>query len=804
MPFGTLFLFKDKGVCGMKKWLGLLMSVAVIVTVLQVGGSTSQATIANGEAELILGDLSYGGINGDGTQLSSPYGISVDALGNVHVSDSWSGLVKKYTASGSYIRSFFGTRGSGNGQINQTGATAIASNGDMYVVDIGGSNTIQKFSATGQYLSTITGIGYPGDISVDASDNLYVADSISGNVKKYSPTGTLLQTIGTQGNAAGQMNWPTDVVVDASGSIYVAEMNTNRIQKFTSAGALDTSFGSGGAAGSGQLSHPHGLGIDSNGNIYVADCDNHRVLKFNSAGSLVAQVGSYGTGDGQFSTPYAVTVSADNNVYVTENGNTRVTVLDTNLAFVRKWGSSGTGQGQFANPGDSATDRAGTIYVTDRDKNRVQYFSSTGQYLGVLTSGVGSWNGPASLAIDQSGKIYVLESSARRVQIFDSNRQFILSFNITGSMITPQYIAVDANGNSYVTAQQMFGPNTVKKYDATGTLVTSWGSSGNGNGQFYSVTGIAVDPAGNVLVADASSNRVQKFSPSGTYMSQFGSSGSGNGQMNFIRDIATDASGNIYVADINNTRVSVFDSNFTFVRSFGSNGFGIGQFKSLEGLSISPNSDLVVTDSGARRVMRFNLLAAPPSPSSTPTPVRVASVDLNETVLTINKSRSWFVIADVKPIHASNSNVDWVSSDEKVAIVDTKGVITAVGYGKAIISAVTVDGNHKASVEVTVPEPPKPQVTPTPTPTPTPAPTTAPTSKLTLNKIVAGQTKLTGITNSNSVVEVKINTTQYRTTAQSNGKFSLNVPKLTKGQSVRITEIQTNGTRSATKTIEIK
>src|SRR5207244_2451831 len=94
--------------------------------------------------------------------------------------------------------------------------------------------------------------------------------------------------------------------------------------------------------------------------------------------------------------------------------------------------------------------------------------------------------------------------------------------------------------------------------DASGTFLTTWGSSGAGNGQFSNPVGVATDGSGNVYVADQSNNRIQKFDASGTFLTKWGSSGSGNGQFSSPVGVATDGSGNVYVADFNNNRIQKF------------------------------------------------------------------------------------------------------------------------------------------------------------------------------------------------------------------------------------------------------
>jgi hypothetical protein len=88
-----------------------------------------------------------------------------------------------------------------------------------------------------------------------------------------------------------------------------------------------------------------------------------------------------------------------------------------------------------------------------------------------------------------------------------------------------------------------WGNFRIQKFSSTGTFITKWGSEGTGNGQFKSTGGIAVDPFGNVFVADSDNHRIQKFKlanpcPSGTtqivsgvcFVTKWGSPGTANGQ----------------------------------------------------------------------------------------------------------------------------------------------------------------------------------------------------------------------------------------------------------------------------------
>ena len=80
------------------------------------------------------------------------------------------------------------------------------------------------------------------------------------------------------------------------------------------------------------------------------------------------------------------------------------------------------------------------------------------------------------------------------------------------------------------------------------SFVSKWGTTGNGDGQFETPTGIAVDASGNVYTVDGS-QRGQKFNNNGVFQFSFASPGSSPGQLDAPNGIAVDSAGNIYVSE---------------------------------------------------------------------------------------------------------------------------------------------------------------------------------------------------------------------------------------------------------------
>jgi sugar lactone lactonase YvrE len=99
-------------------------------------------------------------------------------------------------------------------------------------------------------------------------------------------------------------------------------------------------------------------------------------------------------------------------------------------------------------------------------------------------------------------------------------------------------------------------------------LIGTWGKTGAANGQFSANThGIAADKAGNVYVADTDNNRVQVFSGKGAFLRTWGSNGEGSGQFMVAEDIDVASDGTVWVADQQNSRLQGFTGTGTFVAS---------------------------------------------------------------------------------------------------------------------------------------------------------------------------------------------------------------------------------------------
>ena len=291
-----------------------------------------------------------------------------------------------------------------------------------------------------------------GGIVKDAANNVYFADRANNTIKKIDPSGVISVFAGSftyasiDGmGAAAAFKGPDGLAIDASGNIYVAESGGNLIRKITPAGLVTTVAGNG-ATGSkngtgiaASFNNPKSVAIDVAGNLYVADAGNYQVRKITPQGvvTIVAGTGFFGSDNGpalnaSFGLLTGITVDGLGNIYVSENTNN---IRKINPAGVVSLFAGNGHQGSQNAPGSSAsfnnptgltTDAIGNIYVADYGNNLIRRISPAGiaaafagSGLAVSADGVGKAAGfksPYGIFADAAGDVYVTEETTNTVR----------------------------------------------------------------------------------------------------------------------------------------------------------------------------------------------------------------------------------------------------------------------------------------------------------------------------------------------------------------------------------------------------
>lgn len=220
----------------------------------------------------------------------------------------------------------------------------------------------------------------PHGLTVDDKDNIWVTDTGSEQVFKFSSDGKLLMTLGVareKGDDERHFNAPTDVAVLVDGSFYVSDgYGNSRVIKFSKEGDFVFQWGEKGS-GEGQFNLPHALDLDEAGNVYVADRENGRVQKFDASGEFL---NAWSTPSG--AEVYAISINPINQavfavdylVMEDEILGAEIDQLSSELILKSQFGRSGSYEGPVCRYHDIAIDADQNIYVADLLNNSLQKF----------------------------------------------------------------------------------------------------------------------------------------------------------------------------------------------------------------------------------------------------------------------------------------------------------------------------------------------------------------------------------------------------------------------------------------------
>lgn len=279
--------------------------------------------------------------------------------------------------------------------------------------------------------------------------------------------------------------------------------------------------------------------------------------------------GSNGAGDGQFVTPRNLAVAPDGKIYVADSGNHRIQVFDANGNFLFKWGSNGAGEGQFNEPWGIAVDTEGRVYVADTWNHRIQVFSASGEFLRQFgsfvnaqqdaTAGLGGFYGPRAIAIDAEGNLYVTDTGNKRVQKFSPDGQFLQSWGgggvEPGRFEEPVGIDIDADGNIYVADTWN---RRIQKFDADFNPVAQWDVVAWETESVVNKPYLAVGPDGRIFITDPEGYRIIAYTPDGKVDVTWGQYGQDLASMALPVGLDFDPQGHLLVADSDNNRIMKF------------------------------------------------------------------------------------------------------------------------------------------------------------------------------------------------------------------------------------------------------
>ena len=554
----------------LSRWVVLLLLVLTVASA-QVKVST------------IAGGAMTDGKSGVAVAFQSPAGGWGDSKGNVYVADNHNHRLRIISSAGV--------------------TTTVAGTG------------IAGFSGDGGKAKTAM-VSFPADVVLDGAGNVLFSDSGNNRIRRISKTGIITTIVGTgvagytgDGGPAtsAEINGPGGLALDSSGNLFFGDTNNQVVRKVDTTGNIHTVAGNGakgfsgdgGSALSASMSTPYGVVTDSNGNLYIADHDNRRVRIVNSSGVIDTLVGN-GTagcaGDGglaknaSLGRPVGVRISGAS-LLISNACEARIRAVNLSTDIINTVvgstkGFDGNGHSplasQFLTPAGLTLDPSGNLVIIDTGNDQVRKLNNGTQLVNLVAGSftgdggkatLANINSPYNIAFDKAANLYIAEPAANRIRKLTKTTGIISTFAGSSAGISgysgdgapatsatlqfPYGVAVDPTGNVFIADT---GNNVIRKVNTAGTISTFASNAG-----FAGITNLISDSGGNLYAADYFGCLVWKVSAAGAVSLVAGVQGvcgfNGDGiqatqaDLNAPYGLALDSTGNLYIADSLNNRV---------------------------------------------------------------------------------------------------------------------------------------------------------------------------------------------------------------------------------------------------------
>ena len=457
---------------------GLAVDRAGAIYVADSANGRIRKIVSNGYNSVIttvLGDTAA-------TTLITPTAVAVDSSGALFVVDS-AALVRSRTLSGAWINyagtgvaGFSGDGGPATSARLSGPHDVAASGGAVYIAD---GSRVRYVDASGA-IHTLAGDGYlhaigdggsatgaalfgPNAVALDASGDLFIADTGTERVRQVSAAGIIGTLAGTGVAGYGlepgpasiaPLNTPSGVAMDPAGGVIIADSYNNRIREVGLDGRIRTIVGNGSAGLAPEdtpplqapLRAPRGVCVDPAGVLYIVDTSNHRVLRAAPGANLKTAAGNGAPGDvgdggparlAQLDFPSACALDSAGNLYIADTSShrirkTRPDGIIVTIAGIGEAGFSGDGglatEASLSSPRGVAADSNGDVFIADTGNNRIRQITPDGIIRTIAGQGDAAFSGdggpavsarlnaPAGLVLDGSGDLYLADSGNNRVR----------------------------------------------------------------------------------------------------------------------------------------------------------------------------------------------------------------------------------------------------------------------------------------------------------------------------------------------------------------------------------------------------
>ncbi len=484
-----------------------------------------------------------GGYSGDGgpgklATLNHPRGLAFDAAGNLYIADSGNNVIRRVDTGGII------TTVAGTGVAGFSGDGGMASAAQLFL---------------------------PGGVSVDASGNLLIADTSNNRIRVVNTAGTI-STLAGNGIAAfsgdggiatnGSLAFPTALTFDAAGNLYIADTQNNRVRALsggnisTLAGSAQPKYSGDGAANGNFLNQPSYVVFDAAGNMFFSDTFDSRVRRVDAISHAITTVAGNGVpgNSGMGGPATSAQIGCPEGLAFGKNGSLLIADICDQLVFKVAPSSDGLVKGRsdetisiFAGGGtfdpssgqtSLATEIAvgSVVAVAVEDTGTVVIGSFPVQFNGGYVLAVNPADGTFTIRQRQGAVVDSLAASTGDNTLFGSSDsdndpiayasvalpgQTFISWSDLGvsSGNVSEFVgglAFDKFGNLYASTSET--TDTVFEITSTRVLVLAGnrtqGYSGDGGdptlAQLNQPFGIAVDPTGNVFIADTGNNVIRE------------------------------------------------------------------------------------------------------------------------------------------------------------------------------------------------------------------------------------------------------------------------------------------------------
>jgi sugar lactone lactonase YvrE len=223
----------------------------------------------------------------------------------------------------------------------------------------------------------------------------------------------------------------------------------------------------------------------------------------------------------------------------------------------------------------------------------------------VSTFGSSNFSNPTGITIDSSGDIYVIDSGNSKIKKFDSSGKLLYSWGSSGSgngqFIHPNGIVV---GKKYVYIADT-GNARIQMFDKNGTFVYAWGGYGDSPGMFHTPTALAFDESGNLFVTDSGGDSIQVFDSHYVFTYEVTPLLTEGGNFSGTNGIVFDSQNHFFASAIDN-KILKFSDSGNFINFFGSSGNEKGRFNNPASMAMDSNGNLYVADTNNHQIQKFD------------------------------------------------------------------------------------------------------------------------------------------------------------------------------------------------------